>query len=219
MSAPKDEPDEPGQPPVEWKTIDRVADAALADERKKIDELAAEGDAAIDAQLAAAGLGDDDVKALLEAAKDEAEGPAVAVAAAAPAPSMEKPAPAARSRTIGIAAFVAAVVVVVMMWKHDQVVAIFVHPAPSVGPSAPKHVPLPSLVAKRDANGIRALAMGDCANGFWDDCETKLDQAKQLDPAGENREDVVAARAKIAAARAVPAEVPSGPLKPGAKAP
>ena len=83
-------------------------------------------------------------------------------------------------------------------------------PEPSVAPppstSAPVVPPPANLVAARD---LRARAREALATGYAIRCIELLDQAKDLDPAGDRAADVVALRQR--------ATVPPGPLKPGSR--
>jgi hypothetical protein len=83
-------------------------------------------------------------------------------------------------------------------------------PGPTVAPppSAPAPVvpPPPDLVAARD---LRARARDALAMGFATRCLDLLDEAKAIDPAGDEAADVVALRKR--------ATRPPGPLKPGSR--
>lgn len=59
----------------------------------------------------------------------------------------------------------------------------------------------------------RDEAFSACTNGLYSRCADLLDQAEQLDPAGESEPRVVEARAKIAAAQHPPTPQPK-PLAP-----
>lgn len=72
-----------------------------------------------------------------------------------------------------------------------------------------------SVLAERAAR-LRHDALGVCEQGFWYECETKLNEARKLDPAGESQPQVQAARRAIEQAGHPPDGVkPNQPDKPG----
>ncbi|MBV9948255.1 MAG: hypothetical protein JOZ69_15490 [Myxococcales bacterium] len=67
---------------------------------------------------------------------------------------------------------------------------------------APAPGPLPSPAARERAAALRATGSAACEAARWDECERRLDEAKALDPGGEDEARVRQWRARIAAARA-----------------
>lgn len=111
-----------------------------------------------------------------------------------------------------VLAVAAGVIVVVGVVAGGPIVAFFApapstSPSPSSGPPAPPstelatHQPTPEEKAK----ALRAAALNKCATGYMTECEDLLDQAKALDPAGDDREDVKMARDDILYAETVDA--------------
>jgi RNA polymerase sigma factor (sigma-70 family) len=82
---------------------------------------------------------------------------------------------------------------------------------PQPDPSA--HAPTPMELAKK----TRKDALEKCRQAAWDACERGLDEAKAVDPAGEDDPDVKAARAAASAAKQpapTPSASPSATLPP-----
>jgi hypothetical protein len=176
-----------------WKEI--VADAR---DDEEIERLASMSDAALDEELAAAGL---------DPAKERAEAEAVVAelehrVAARRAKQMEAEARARSlrppSRRRPLAFWLAAAAVGTM--AAGGLVYALTHPsapppAPHVPPvpsSAPTEVP-PSqrLIA---ASELRKRAFAECAASHWDECLVRFDDARRLDPAGDSAPEVQAAR-------------------------
>jgi hypothetical protein len=85
------------------------------------------------------------------------------------------------------AAAIGGLVVAVVMRPREPPVA---HPRPHDE----------STVQQR-ATELRDEAYATCRQGLWTPCEAKLDEARELDPAGESDARVVAARAALEKAR------------------
>ncbi|MBX3185668.1 MAG: hypothetical protein KF819_01580 [Labilithrix sp.] len=68
----------------------------------------------------------------------------------------------------------------------------------------------PNVVDPR-ADGIRRVALGNCASGEWKACVEGLDEARRLDPAGDDQPEVQKARGQAADAlkNLTPAPLPS----------
>ncbi len=85
-------------------------------------------------------------------------------------------------------------------------------PAPSPPPTAPTRSPAPSPELVARANEARARAFAQCARSEWFECTVSLDQARDLDPAGDTAPEVMRARDRaMAAMNAPPAD--AGRLK------
>jgi hypothetical protein len=85
-------------------------------------------------------------------------------------------------------------------------------PTPTPTPSSTSAPPLsPELVAR--ANEARSRAFAECAREDWFMCRTDLDQARDLDPAGDTAPQVVKARAQVAAAERALPPADAGKLK------
>jgi hypothetical protein len=104
------------------------------------------------------------------------------------------PPPAAKSRIrrmspAAIAAAVAAVAVGGVALSNGAAIVAYLkgETGPTVAASVAQHVAT-----------LRKEAFAACDARRWDECTRKLDEAKELDPAGESDERVVAARKAIA---------------------
>ena len=105
----------------------------------------------------------------------------------------------------------AGIVSLVLMVVLAAGVAIF-RPRPTTGPSTADSAAPQNLTPKQTATLKRDAAFAACTLEEWSRCATLLDEAKALDPAGENDARVRDAREAIA--RATPAPAPQAPLKP-----
>jgi hypothetical protein len=72
----------------------------------------------------------------------------------------------------------------------------------------------PTPTPNERAAPIRQQAFAACGAALWSTCEAKLDEARQIDPAGESAPPVVAARTAIAdaAKSPIPERLPKAPL-------
>lgn len=223
MSAPddRDEPKPPAASPVAWKTIARVADEANA-EAKLMADLEAMGDADIDAELAADGIGPEDVEALAQVARD-APGAAPAVPSAAASSASERivisgsveharrpPRPSRRGFAIVMAAAACATLLV---WQRAAIVAYFAPPLEPIGPDTAGPVPTPPSLAEEAAK-VRTKAFAACDAERWVQCQDELDRASGLDPAGDTEPKVKQARAAIAVGLDAGPTAPEGPPEP-----
>jgi hypothetical protein len=124
-------------------------------------------------------------------------------AAATPGPAPIAPAPTTRSTRslLWLLAAAFGLVVAVSFAKRDEVVAFFRgHPAPPA-PQAPQQAPSPQQPSPQDqelAAGIRAEARKACVLGDFSTCDSKLAEAKRLDPAGDEAPDVRQLRQALA---------------------
>ena len=84
----------------------------------------------------------------------------------------------------------------------------------AIGPDRPGPAPTPLEQARR----LREDGLVACGAQDWTACGTKLDEAKQLDPAGESDPRVIEAR-RIMAPPVVPTTVPTTDLKTDPKGP
>jgi hypothetical protein len=202
-------------PPVTWKAISRVADDANAADAADVDALSCMSDAAIDAELAAAGFSPDDAGKLVG---DALATPAVPAKPSGPvlvSGSVEKARrPPRPSRWPAFALAAAAILLGLLFWKRAEVVAFFSPGPEPIGPDREGPPRGPSPVQLAQARQLRVEALGDCADHFWPECTDKLDRAKALDPAGDTAPDVQTARAAIAAAKSAPSVPSGGKLKP-----
>ncbi len=166
----------PRKPPlVSWKTIDRVADEA------REETLVAKSDEELTRELREAGFADDAADGIVDRALA----------------ANERRRPARRWIPALVAA--AAVVLAVLAWKRQEVVAWWEGRPDEIGPdrAGPERVG----VAER-AGRLREEAYAACDASQWAACATKLDEARRLDPAGETGPRVVGARAALTAAAA-----------------
>jgi hypothetical protein len=205
------------KPKVTWKTIARVADAANAADAAEVDALANLSDDALDAQLDAAGFAPDDAAKLALAALATPATPAAPRGPVVVKGGVDRPrAPPRPSLWPAFAIVAAAGLLVVLLWKRAEVVALL-SPAPApivpdrAGEQAPPRGPTPAELAQ--ARALRAEAIGDCNDQFWAACEDRLDRARKLDPAGETSPDVQAARKSLGEAKRAPAMPSDGKPK------
>jgi hypothetical protein len=175
-------------------------------------------DAQVEEELRLAGfdvaeLNDAALSVLAEAAPAQPLEPVQAVAQVVPLPSLEKAPKRRRPAVFWLAAAAAATTATV----GGGVLYATLHapsrpsppaPEPTVAPTPSTPAPVvpapPDLVAARD---LRARARDALAMGYATQCLDLLDQAKAIDPAGDQAADVVALRQR--------AKAPPGPLKPG----
>jgi hypothetical protein len=95
-------------------------------------------------------------------------------------------------------------------------VAIF-KPRPKTGPDTADSTAPQNLTPKQTATLKRDAAFAACEREEWTKCASLLDEAKALDPAGENDARVRVAREAIARANPPPPreeDAPKAPLKP-----
>jgi DNA-directed RNA polymerase specialized sigma24 family protein len=91
----------------------------------------------------------------------------------------------------------------------------FFKPKPKTGPDTADSNAPQNLTPKQTATLERDGAFAACDIGDWGKCAAMLDEAKALDPAGENDARVRGARGAIARANPPPpTEAPKAPLKP-----
>jgi hypothetical protein len=109
------------------------------------------------------------------------------VRALEPAPP---PAPKSRIRRMSPAAIAAAAAALTvggaLLTNGGAIVAYLKGEGPNVGASVSQHVA-----------SLRKEAFAACDARRWDECARRLDEAKELDPAGESDDRVVAARKAI----------------------
>jgi hypothetical protein len=200
------------KPPVTWKTISRVADDANAADAAEVDALSSMSDAEIDARLAAAGLSPDDAAKLVD---DALATPAKHAGPVLVSGAVDRPRrPPRPSRWPAFALAAAAVILGLLFWKRDEVVALFSPRLEPIGPDREGPPRGPTPAALEQARLLRVQAVADCADQFWSDCEEKLDRASKLDPAGDTAPEVQALRKDIADAKRAPPAPSNGKLKP-----
>ena len=70
-------------------------------------------------------------------------------------------------------------------------------PPPAPSPSAPSSAPAPELPSQRliAASDLRRHAFAECEASHWPECIARFDDARMLDPAGDQAPEVQAARA------------------------
>jgi hypothetical protein len=83
-----------------------------------------------------------------------------------------------------VAATIGAVALVLVVEKKE-VVAWFHREPVEIGPDPDAKKPRPPTPQERAAT-LRDEAFGSCSEALWAECGRKLDEAKQLDPAGES---------------------------------
>jgi hypothetical protein len=203
------EPRKPA-PPIAWDTIERAAGKG---DRARIEAMA---EAEVDEDLRKAGIDPERAASVVERAlnegapQSETETPAAAKgeSAAAPPPlrSIEGGAPGATPQAkasrvarwapwVGATAL-AACVLLVLANQHDDGVGQG-NPGPPPSDShraAPVQPDTPAGHAAR----MRANAAGACAEERWEICERLLNQATDLDPAGESTPMVIGLRRQLA---------------------
>jgi len=117
-----------------------------------------------------------------------------------------------RSSAWAWVALAAGVALVIAAASRRREIALWFGHEP-VGPDTEQ---TPDSVLAERAVRLRHDAVGLCEQGFWDLCEKKLNEARQLDPAGESGRQVQAARRSIdEAGRPPEAGKPKQPDKPG----
>jgi hypothetical protein len=172
-------PRKPGSQ-VTWETIERVADKA---ERARLEALS---EADIDRELREAGIEPDEAVNLVQRAVEQAgekkereaetERPRVA---RVPASTPKKRWSAGAMATMSAVALAAGVLLVVSVRRPD-----------GVARGRPDSEP----TTQERAAKLREEAYAACAKRVWTACESKLDEARRLDPAGESDPRVIAAR-------------------------
>lgn len=171
--------------------------------RDAVDEVMALPPEAVDAALKAAGIEPAEAERRATAAIEAA----LASVGAAPEPAksnvvpLRRPASPSVSRrwvALGSVAAAAAVAVTVGVMNGSAIVAMFRGPE-AIGPDR-YGVPAASTqgptMAER-ALALRTKAFAACKESRWDWCEAQLDEASQLDPAGDTAPDVMEARKAI----------------------
>jgi DNA-directed RNA polymerase specialized sigma24 family protein len=92
-----------------------------------------------------------------------------------------------------LAAAAALVVVAFLAWRIFHKEELITQPVPEKKPSPSS---LPDEPVLERARALRDKAFEDCDRSAWKDCLDKLDEAKGLDPAGDNDSRVGSARAR-----------------------
>jgi hypothetical protein len=104
-----------------------------------------------------------------------------------------------RRRAASIAILSLAGIFLLYFVTHEETVTAWFKSAPTA-PRPDDTQPLPPkppeqvLTKAQKANKLREEAFAACADRRWQECDAKLDQAKALDPDGENDPDVQNAR-------------------------
>jgi hypothetical protein len=108
--------------------------------------------------------------------------------------------PPSRTRWIAwLAAAAIGAAVVVLVAKRQEVIALFHRePAPPRPLQKPEDI---ILVRQERANALRREAFAACDQASWTLCEVRLDEARSLDPKGEEDPRVQEARKQIYRAR------------------
>jgi hypothetical protein len=180
-----------------------MMDAPVRDEADRIEGLSKDE---LEAELRAAGFTPEDVVALGDRARREgARARELEKARREVVRGSEARArPATRWALILAAALGAGVVAVVGV---PPIVAYFRGPSSTEPPTDGRDL--------RYAGEQRKDAFKACAESRWQDCASKLDDAKRLDPAGEADPGVVEARRAVRRAQApVPTVLPGPPTTP-----
>ena len=154
--------------------------------------------ASTDAEVGRIGaMSDAELDAELRAAGiDPAEAAKIGVDLLPPAPPSRR----AGRRVYWVAGFAAAVVVIGVLVVRPR--------TPAVGAGYGEEDAL------AEADDLRNHAFGACDQAHWAVCKKALNDAKDIDPAGEAAPRVVAARRAIAAAEVDAGRLPEEPPKP-----
>jgi hypothetical protein len=163
------------------KAWDAVEKMALEEEAERV---AALGDEELDAELRREGL---DPKAV----RVRGEALAARLKAKAPAPVVPLPV-AASARRRWVVLLAAAAIAIVPLAIFVPMVVLPIVRGGDIGPDRDA-----SPSPQQRAAWMRRDALRACAELRWTECERGLDEAKPLDPAGENRQDVREARQSI----------------------
>jgi hypothetical protein len=179
--------------PVTWKTIERVADKA---ERARLEALSEED---IDRELREAGIDPEEAVKVVERAIDASEGKQVPAPPAAARPRVIEGGAAktpGSAKTVkawggsyGWIAAVAAAAVVLLVLVRGQLGGVS-HGAPDMDSGSLVREP----TAVERAAMRREEAYAACRTRAWTECQAKLDEARRLDPAGEEDPRVQVAR-------------------------
>jgi hypothetical protein len=192
------EPRKPA-PPITWETIER---AAAKGDRTRIEAMT---EAEVDEDLRKAGIDPDRAASVVERALNEGapqaetQAPSAAKGEPSAAPGAKPPAkasPVARwAPWVGATALAAGVLLVLANQHDDGVGQGNPGPPPSDTHQAP---PVQPDTPAGHAARMRANAAGACEEERWEICERLLNQAKDLDPAGESTPVVIGLRRELA---------------------
>ncbi len=178
--------------------------AILAESGKDtVEQVTSLSPAAVDAALKAAGIepaeADRRATAAIEAAlASVGESAEPAKSNVVPLRKPEARAPSRRWYVLGPVAAAAAVAVTVSVMNGSAIVAMF-HGREAISPDT-YGVPAASTkepTLEERALALRTKAFAACKASQWDACESQLDEAAQLDPAGDGAPEVVEARKAI----------------------
>jgi hypothetical protein len=160
----------------------------------EIERVAALSDAELDSELRKLGADPVAVRAEGEPWREQA-----VLAARQPRPKApvvpRKPARRTRWAVWLAAATLGAVVVAFAAMNGPAIVTQF-KAADDIRPDEGGLAP-PSLVARRRAEELRNEAAEACERKLWGTCESRLDEANKLDPAGETQERVQQMRKRV----------------------
>jgi hypothetical protein len=106
-----------------------------------------------------------------------------------------------RGRALLWAIALAAAAVVALGWIERRAIEAWTAPSPAPSPTLPPESP------QRAAAALRDRALDACAERLFAPCERDLDEARRIDPAGEDDVRVQKARTAIREGR----EQPHGP--------
>jgi hypothetical protein len=106
------------------------------------------------------------------------------------------------------------VVLGLLVWKRDAVVAFFSPPHDTIGPDHDMVATGPTPEDKERARLLRIDGVRFCESSDWAFCAEKLDEADRLDPAGASDPNVRAARQKLKAAADFYPPLDAGAIKP-----
>lgn len=184
-----------------WKAIDETSF------RAEVDRIVGLSDQELEAELLKEGFDPADlagpetvVKRAIQRFDEKAQRPAAPVR------------PRRSARLISwLAAAAFGLLAIVTAAERNVVIAWFRHepiaPVPTREFSPPKPPDL-ELTRQERANALRNEAYPACGRTAWTLCESKLDEAKALDPSGEQDPNVQTARREISLARHPDAESP-----------
>jgi hypothetical protein len=168
-------------PAAAWRALGKMAEDDASD-RHLWERISTLSPAALDRELVEAGIDPADARARGERFNREA----ARLAAEARRPPRRSP---TRTLSLLLAAAVA-LLLIAGLSGGPAIVARWVHPEQEIGPDRLPNKPLPApdplLAQHARAIKLRTDAHADCNIALWRDCLRQLDEARALDPGGED---------------------------------